>query len=238
MVEQQSLNVVAKWIKEVNNTEAYEDILREVIVIPDDDEDDDIEVSTRDPGQSKVNERRPHNPLRTVGGGEIQPRPPDYVTSQGQQSRYDSPDALERDRPQVLGHGQYIPQPHQQDSLKAQRVGLRRHQLWEQALDRRIKEPDTYRIIREAPQDHPPLALRTIEAQHSSNVSPQVSLRQGDYLQQSHLASGLQQSSRPNSTLRIHTQIPETEYGALPQPQNPQVSLSHFIVFTNVESFC
>ena len=230
-MEQQSLDVVAKWIKEVNNTEAYEDILREVIVIPDDDEDDSGDAIAQDRRQTKANEREINNPPRTLGRGEIWTRPLDHSALQDPQNRYESPDALERSQPQILGHGQYIMQPHQQDLLKSQRVGMRRQQLWEQALDRRIREPETYRAIREAPHNHLPLALRTIEAQHPSSVSSQDLQKQGYYLQQMHPASVLQETPRPHPTLRVHTQVPQVQHGALPQARDTQVSHIQLIAF-------
>ena len=226
MVEQRSLDVVAKWIKEVNNTEAYEDILREVIVIPDDDDDEEADVVTQPREQRKATEKELNNASRTIGRDEIQAHPLAHGAIQSTRSRYESPDTWERSQPQVFGHGQYIVQPHQQDPLKAQRVETRRHQLWEQALDRRMREPETYRIMREAPQDHPPLALRTIEAYHPSTVLSQDSQKQGYYLQQPP-ASVLQQAPYSKPILRINSQMPPAQHGALPQIQDTQVR--HFV---------
>ena len=225
MVEQQSLDVVAKWIKEVNNTDAYEDILREVIVIPDDDDDDEVDISIQDRMQQTSSRDSPEIISRPLARGELETRPLDYGARQGSPSRDESPDPFERGQP--LGHGQYVMQPYHQDPLKTQRIGMRRQQLWEQALDRRIKEPETYRIIREAPREHPPLALRTIEAYHSSNGSPHTSQDRDHYAQQHTQATSFQPVSHSKPLLRVATvpfHISQSQRGALNEGRVTQVS--------------
>ena len=224
LVEQQSLDVVAKWIKEVNNTDAYEDILREVIVIPDDDRDDGLDTLARHQRQKTISLNSPETTARPLSTDQLETRLVDYGARQGSPSRYESPDPFERGQP--LGHGQYVMQQYHQDPLKSQQIGIRRQQLWEQALDRRIKEPETYRVIREGPREHPPLALRTIEAHYPSNASSHTPHDQAHYAQQ-HTQAPLHPVPFPNSALRvtaIHPPAPQSQHGTSNESRVTQVS--------------
>ena len=136
LIEQASLNKLAQWRGDDDDEpDAMEDILREIIVIPDDDEDNANEV-----GNSIAQSRyaNTHDNAEIITNRDIvndmETRRIDYsnlpMTTHGAEN-LDSDDEQEVI---FLGHGQYIIDRPDQARIKRDRD--HRHRAWEEARDR------------------------------------------------------------------------------------------------------
>ncbi|MCJ1383073.1 hypothetical protein MMC17_006186 [Xylographa soralifera] len=135
MIEQASLNKLAQWRGDDDDEpDAMEDILREIIVIPDDDEEDANEA-----GDSIAQRRyaNTHESLEIIASRDIvddmETRPIDYSNLRIETHDAESPKS-DDDQVIFLGHGQYvIDRP---DQARSKRNRDHRHRAWEEARER------------------------------------------------------------------------------------------------------
>ena len=120
-----------------------DDVLREVIVIPDDDEEDDKGDEIQE-SQVRHEENERDSSVEYISEGDIQVQPVDYSNIHRTVERGDSysPDS-DKDI-QFLGrnqlrHGRQV----QYDQQTLDRMGIHRQKVYEEALDRRRKHPET-----------------------------------------------------------------------------------------------
>ena len=160
MVEQPSLDKLAEWRgDDEDHPNAVEDILREVIVIPDN--DDDEEGSLREPlgAGSQGAEQGDIDFIsnRTIGD-EIETRAIDYGVSDGARSRLNSTESDEAEEVQFLGYGQYaIARQDKADPREFQRIGAHRQRAWEQARSRHRREPELLPVTDQRVREYEPL---------------------------------------------------------------------------------
>ncbi|MCJ1431914.1 hypothetical protein MMC27_001270 [Xylographa pallens] len=136
MIEQASLNKLAQWRGDDDDEpDAMEDILREIIVIPDDDEDNANEAGNSSAQRRYVN---PHDNVEIITNRDIvddmETRPIDYSTLPIMTHEAESPDSDDEQEVIFLGHGQYIIDRPDQARIKRDRD--HRHRAWEEARDR------------------------------------------------------------------------------------------------------
>ena len=186
MVEQPSLDKLAEWRGDDDDEDpnAMEEILREVIVIPDDDEDENDQDALGVPGHPERQASVEVVSSRTIAD-DLETRAIDYGTKDDPLNRGESPesDVVEI---QYLGHGQYAfgAQDRQGDLKRNHRIGVHRQRAWEQALDRHRREPRNIRANYEIWQEGEVLEpsrpdLRQVVPVNSrfglsGNYSPQV----------------------------------------------------------------
>ena len=138
MVEQPSLDKMAQWRGDNDDDpNAMVAILEDVIVIPDDDEDEII--SRTGSGMPDLIGR--HASVEPTSNrdlvDEYETRPIDYGSSQATMGRTDSPDTDEHEGIS-LGDGQYFLDKY--DPSRRDREGARRRQAWEEARGR-LRQP-------------------------------------------------------------------------------------------------
>lgn len=163
-IERACLDQLAQWRGDDDDDDpnAMEDILREVIVIPDDDEEDvdghlGFDRNSLADRQQSVEIVSSH-----ALAHEVQTRPIEYGHSarDGGLDRPPSPESEQETGIQYLGPAQYI-----LDSREYQgedRRGHHRHRAWEEALDRRRKNPNvSHDMDHRIPLQAPPATIRT-----------------------------------------------------------------------------
>ena len=139
-VQQACLDVLVRWRGDDDDDGEMDDILREVIVISDEEDEDE------------ANEGIPHNGKLIDGGtqrntsvelitlDDINMQSVNYATSPAAGGRNSSlsQDTDSTDDVQYLGAAPLLPtRPTQYDQYKVERLGARRHRMWEEAIDRR-----------------------------------------------------------------------------------------------------
>ena len=117
---------------------AMEDILREVIVIPDDEEGEDKVV--QDEAIAELRRNR-HDSVEIIDSHvlikNMELKPVDYSKQQQSGNRASSSDSDDVQPVTFLGNGQYVID--RKDSAKNARDGARRQLAWRQALSRRTQ---------------------------------------------------------------------------------------------------
>ncbi|KAL8927729.1 MAG: hypothetical protein Q9208_002144, partial [Pyrenodesmia sp. 3 TL-2023] len=130
IVEPLTLDKVLEWRDEKDDADAVEDILREVIVISDD-EDDDIDEYSLDDRDSSVEIA----PSREISH-DVHVQPIDYSTLD-QRSRFERPVSPEEDwAPAVKFIRRLSPAPSQEHQDRIARHHAQRYQKWQEAIDR------------------------------------------------------------------------------------------------------
>ena len=151
-VEQMTLDKLLTWRREDDDDpNAMDGILREVIVIPDDDEEN-LSHGINDTGAAQAD---PEDSVEIVSNyavdDELQTRPIEYGTmdSHAEPNRPYSPEINIRDPvpTERLPYQQQI----QGGKERLNRIGDYRHRVWEQALHRRRRDPEP-----PYPMDHHP----------------------------------------------------------------------------------
>ena len=162
MAEKPSLDKLAEWRgDDEDHPNAVEEILREVIVIPDDDEDEagslhePLDDSSHGARQGSI-----ENIPNATFGDEIETRAVDYGVNDGSRSRLNSIDSDEAGDVQFLGHGQYaIARQDRGDQREVQRIGAHRQRAWEQAQSRQRGEPELVPIASQRIRIYEPLGF-------------------------------------------------------------------------------
>ena len=156
MVERATLDKLADWRGE-NDEEpnVMEDILREVIVIP---EDEETEGPSQDLTKARGDDEEEGIP-GPVAENTLVTRPIDYGASD-EAAREDSLELGEIEDARFIGHGQYI--IGKQDQGRMERDGARRLRAWEEARDRLRRPRAEPRIIGilSPPKPREPASLR------------------------------------------------------------------------------
>lgn len=134
MIEQPSLDKLAQWRGDDNEEpDAMEEILREVIVIPDDDEDNQQLVRKSNLRQGSI-EMISSRAL----ADDVETRPIDYAARRTSATGVESPDSDDDQEVTFLGHGQYVfDRPNEKRTNKD---GTHRLRAWEQARSR-LRQP-------------------------------------------------------------------------------------------------
>ena len=147
-VEQRCLDRLIRWRGDDDDAGDMEDVLREVIVIPDDDEDDanngdEPKESLRiQPGE---NER--DSSVEYISEADMQIQPVDYSNINRAVERGDSYSPVSDQEVQYLGrnklrHGRQV----LYDQQTLDRMGTRRQRVYKEALDRRREHPEHLNI--------------------------------------------------------------------------------------------
>ncbi|MCJ1312829.1 hypothetical protein MMC25_006505 [Agyrium rufum] len=143
MVEQRSLDIIARWMNEDDDPDAVEDILREVIVIPDDDDDGVAkEARTRDGDPTQCTSSGEIEIVSNLAADDLETRALDYGAKDGSPSQFDSPASEKAEAAQYQGRGQYVHiNPRPLNLHRSEQIGQHRQRAWEEALSRR-RNPD------------------------------------------------------------------------------------------------
>ena len=223
MAEKPSLDKLAEWRADnEDHPNAVEEILREVIVIPDDDEDDEGSLHEAPGPSSRATRQRDIDiNLSRTAQDELETRAVDYGVNNGAQSRLGSTESDDAEEIQFLGYGQYvIPRQEKGDQHEFQRIGAHRQRAWEQALSRRRREPELVPATEDRVQVYKPLpsGRSILKPVNERNVYPHL---EGTYARQVQLP--LQDSVKYTYLERV---APTTEQEShVGRPSNPaQVS--------------
>ena len=160
IVEQPSLDKLAQWRgDDSDEPNAMEEILREVIVIPDDDDEVDRKLvhgpSSRHGSVEILSSRAIADDLET--------HPIDYAAERTSAMGVESPDSDDVQEVTFLGHGQYaFDAPNESRDT---RNGAHRHRAWEEARHR-LKQPDRQPATLSAP-----VARRLTELPHHQSTN-------------------------------------------------------------------
>ena len=150
-VEQPCLDRLIRWRGDDDDAGDMEDVLREVIVIPDDDEDDGKQESLR--MRSEEHER--DSSIEYISETDMQVQPVDYSNVNRTIERGGSFSPESDKEIQYLGRKQLRYGPHQHDQHTLERMGAHRQRVYEEALDRRRNHPENLTVY----TDHSSLPL-------------------------------------------------------------------------------
>ena len=143
-VEKPCLDRLIRWRGDDDDAEDMDDVLREVIVIPDDDEEDDDAAETKESLLRQPEEDERDSSVEYISEADMQVQPVDYSNINRTGGRGDSY-SPEPDREIIyLGrkqsrHGRQS----QYDQHTVDRMGIHRQRVYEEALDRRRKHPES-----------------------------------------------------------------------------------------------
>lgn len=136
-VEKPCLDRLIRWRGDDNDAGDMDDVLREVIVIPDDDEGDETQESLR----MRPEETERDSSVEYISEGDMQIQPVDYSNVNRTVERGDSNSPESDMEIQYLGRNQLGRQV-QYDQHRLDRMGTHRQRVYEEALDRRRKHPE------------------------------------------------------------------------------------------------
>ena len=144
-VEKPCLDRLIRWRGDDDDAEDMDDVLREVIVIPDDDDDEDHDGGeTNASAQRRPEENERDSSVEYISEADMQIQPVDYsnINRTGGRGESYSPepdrDIIYLGRKQ-LRHGRQT----QYDQKLLDRMGTHRQRVYEEALDRRRKHPES-----------------------------------------------------------------------------------------------
>lgn len=181
-VEKPCLDRLIRWRGDDDDAGDMDDVLREVIVIPDDDEDDnegdEIQESLR--MRPEGNER--DSSVEYVSEADMQIHPVDYSNNNRTIERDESYSPESDNDIQYLGrnqirHGRQV----QYDQHRLDRMGIHRKRVYEEALDRRRNYPEDPNVH----NDHSSLPVFASSGQNG--IHP-LSQQQQDRYHAPHLA--------------------------------------------------
>jgi hypothetical protein len=151
-VEQLCLDKLLQWRGDEADVNDVDEMLREVIVIPDDEDEEDDQMQ----GQpSSLHERfKLTTGVEIVSADDLYSQPIDYANADrlGGQGKLDSPTSDDGEVVEFLGRGplNYVNQvqynEHRQNQMEAER-----HRRWEQARNRRRKASETIYVTDDGP---------------------------------------------------------------------------------------
>lgn len=183
-IERACLDQLAQWRGDDDDDDpnAMEDILREVIVIPDDDEDDEDQLFQFN--RERLADRQQSFEIVSSHAlaHEVQTRPMEYGHSarDGAPDRPLSPESEQETGIQYLGPAHYA-----LDNRELQgedRRGYHRHRAWEEALDRRRRNPNiSHNSDHPIPHQAPTASTRGSQSGYDNVESfwrPEASVRQ------------------------------------------------------------
>ena len=145
-VEKPCLDRLIQWRGDDDDAHDMDDVLREVIVIPDDDEEDNDGGKTKESMQIRPEENERDSSVEYISEADMQIQPVDYSNINRVGGRGDSY-SPESDREIIyLGRKQRHGQQSQYDQQRQDRMGTHRQRVYEEALDRRRKHPESLEV--------------------------------------------------------------------------------------------
>lgn len=175
-VEKLCLDHLIQWRGDDENRDNMDDILREVIVIPDDDEDQEAGGQTQEKGRPMHEQFGRDNSVEFISEGDMQTRPVDYSKTNREDSRNDSYSPESDSDVQYIGQGRIAPRPqpaYYQHNLD--RMGNHWRRTWEEALDRRRNQPASLYAV-----DDSPSILTSRGFRHNQSLPKPQGLRERD----------------------------------------------------------
>ena len=147
-VEQPCLDRLIRWRGDDDDTGDMEDVLREVIVIPDDDEADNDEGDETTGGLRKLaGENERDSSVEYISEADMQIHPVDYSNVNRTVERGDSYSPESDKEIQYLGSNLLRNSRQvQYDQHTLDRMGTHRQRVYEEALDRRRKQPENLNV--------------------------------------------------------------------------------------------
>lgn len=151
-VEQLCLDKLLRWRGDEADVNNVDEMLREVIVIPDDEDEEDDQMQGQP--SSLREEFKSTTGVEIVSADDLYSQPIDYANADrlGGQGKLDSPNSDDGEVVEFLGRGplNYINQvqynEHRQNQMEAER-----HRRWEQARNRRRKASETIYVTDDGP---------------------------------------------------------------------------------------
>lgn len=143
-VEKLCLDRLIRWRGDDHDTGDMEDVLREVIVIPDDDDDDNDEGhESKESRRIQPKETERDSSVEYISEADMQIRPVDYSNLSRTTERGDSYSPESEQEIQYLGRNKiYRGRQGQYDQHRLDRMGTHRQKVYKEALDRRKKYPE------------------------------------------------------------------------------------------------
>ena len=143
-VEKPSLDRLILWRGDDDDAGDMDDVLREVIVIPDDDEEDAEGEKMQESLRTLPREPERESSVEYISETDMQIQPIDYSNINRAMERGYSYSPESDKEIQYLGRNQLRHgRPFQYDQLTLTRMGMHRKRVYEEALDRRRKDPDS-----------------------------------------------------------------------------------------------
>ena len=148
-VEKPCLDRLIRWRGDDHDAEDMEDVLREVIVIPDDDDDDNDEgPESKESLRIQPGETERDSSVEYISEADMQIRPVDYSNINRTIERGDSYSPELEQEIQYLGRNKiHHGRQGQYDQQTLDRMGTHRQRVYKEALDRRDKYPETPNIF-------------------------------------------------------------------------------------------
>ena len=180
-VEKPCLDRLIRWRGDDDDAGDMDDVLREVIVIPDDDEDDEGD-ETQESLRVRPEEIERDSSVEYISEADMQIHPVDYsninrVVEHGESYSPESDKDIQYLGRKQLHHSRQV----QHDQNKLDRMGTHRKRVYEEALDRRRKHPEDPNVY----NGHSSLPLFASPGQ---NGTQQLSQQQQDRYHRPHLA--------------------------------------------------
>ena len=188
-VEKPCLDRLIRWRGDDHDAEDMEDVLREVIVIPDDDDDDNDEGDeSKESLRKNLGENERDSSVEYISEADMQIRPVDYSNMNRTIERGDSYSPESEQEIQYLGrnkirHGRRG----QHDQHMLERMGTHRQRVYKEALDRRKMYPETPNVYHS--DSFAPVATSSV---HDKIYPPSQQAQDRDY--QPHLIERKEQA--------------------------------------------
>ncbi len=146
-VEKPCLDRLIRWRGDDDDAEDMDDVLREVIVIPDDDEADDEGDETQESLRMRPEEIERDSSVEYISEADMQVQPVDYsninrTIERGESYSPESDKEIRYLGRNQLRHGRQV----QFDQHALDRMGTHRQKIYEEALNRRRKHPETLNV--------------------------------------------------------------------------------------------
>ena len=143
-VEKPCLDRLIRWRGDDHDTGDMEDVLREVIVIPDDDDDNDEGDESKESLRTHPGEIERDSSVEYISEADMHIRSVDYSNINRTIDRGDSYSPESEQEIQYLGHNKihHVRQDHY-DQHALDRMGTHRQRVYKEALDRHKKYPET-----------------------------------------------------------------------------------------------
>ena len=166
-VEKPSLDRLILWRGDDDDAGDMDDVLREVIVIPDDDEDDEEGEKAQESLRTLPQEPERESSVEYISETDMQIQPIDYSNNNRTIERGYSYSPESDKEIQYLGRNQLRHgRPFQYDQHTLNRMGMHRKRVYEEALDRRRKHPDSLNVH----NDHS--SISAFPASRDSGIHP------------------------------------------------------------------
>ena len=210
-VEKPCLDRLIRWRGDDDDAGDMDDVLREVIVIPDDDETEDDEGNgTKESLQSRPEESERDSSVEYISEADMQIQPIDYSNVNRAAERGDSYSPDSDKEIQYLGrnqlrHGRQA----QYNQQTLDRMGTHRQRVYEEALDRRRKHPENLNVY----TDHSSLPV-SVSSGHA--IHPLSQQSQDPYYQPHLIDSNEQVQGQASTQMRLEPVATPDNYRVKP----------------------